>query len=33
VAHQEPERCHVIDANQSPDGVARDIWRLVEPLL
>ena len=33
VAHQEPERCHVIDANQSLDGVARDIWRLVEPLL
>lgn len=33
VAHQEPERCHVVDANQSPEGVARDIWRLVEPLL
>ncbi len=33
VAHQEPERCHVIDANQSPNAVARDIWRLVEPFL
>jgi len=33
VAHQEPERCHVIDANQSPKAVARDIWRLVEPFL
>lgn len=33
VAHQEPERCHVIDADQSPDAVARDIWRLVESFL
>lgn len=33
VAHQEPERCHVIDANQSPNAVAGDIWRLVEPFL
>jgi dTMP kinase len=33
VAREEPGRCRVIDADQSPDAVARDIWRLVEPLL
>lgn len=33
VAHKDPGRCHVIDASQSPSAVARDIWRLVEPLL
>ncbi|OYY89136.1 MAG: dTMP kinase [Sphingomonas sp. 28-66-16] len=33
VAHEEPERCHVVDADQSPDAVARDIWRLIEPML
>jgi dTMP kinase len=33
LAHQEPGRCHVIDANRSLSAVARDIWRLVEPLL
>lgn len=33
IARQEPERCHVIDADQPPDAVARDIWRLVEPFL
>lgn len=33
VARGNPGRCHVIDANQSPSAVARDIWRLVEPLL
>ena len=33
VARENPERCHVIEADQSPGAVARDIWRLVEPLL
>lgn len=33
VAREEPERCHVVDADQTPDAVARDIWRLVEPML
>lgn len=33
VARENPERCHVIKADQSPSAVARDIWRLVEPLL
>ncbi|MBV5634620.1 dTMP kinase [Pseudomonas aeruginosa] len=33
MARQEPERCHVIDADQPSDAVARDIWRLVEPFL
>lgn len=32
-ARQNPKRCHVIDADQPPEAVARDIWRLVEPLL
>jgi len=29
VALDNPERCHVINANQSPSAVARDIWRLI----
>lgn len=33
VARENPKRCHVINADQSPGAVARDIWRLVEPLL
>lgn len=33
VAVEDPERCHVVDADQSLSSVARDIWRLVEPLL
>ncbi|PWE42708.1 dTMP kinase [Pseudomonas prosekii] len=33
VAFENPGRCHVIDADQSQSAVARDIWRLVEPLL
>lgn len=33
VALENPRRCHVIDANQSPSQVASDIWCLVEPLL
>jgi len=33
VARENPERCHVIDADQPPGAVARDIWRLVEPFL
>ena len=33
LAHEEPERCHVVDADQSPDAVASDIWRLVEAML
>lgn len=33
VAHEEPDRCHVVDADQSLDAVARDVWRLVEPML
>ncbi|MDD2131393.1 dTMP kinase [Pseudomonas sp. 17391] len=33
VAIQNPERCHIIDANQQPGEVARDIWRIVERVL
>jgi len=33
VAIQNPERCHIINANQQPGEVARDIWRIVERLL
>lgn len=33
VARADPKRCHIIDADQSPSAVARDIWCLVEPLL
>jgi dTMP kinase len=33
VAREEPGRCHVINADQSPGAIARDIWRLVEPFL
>ncbi|WP_458373838.1 dTMP kinase [Pseudomonas laurylsulfatiphila] len=33
VAIENPERCHIIDADQQPSVVARDIWRLVERLL
>lgn len=33
MARQEPERCHVLDADQPPEAVARDIWRLIEPFL
>lgn len=33
VAREESGRCRVIDADQAPGAVARDIWRLVEPLL
>lgn len=33
VALENPRRCHLIDADQSPSAVARDIWQLVEPLL
>jgi dTMP kinase len=33
VARDDPGRCHVIDANQTRDAVARDIWCIVEHLL
>jgi dTMP kinase len=33
VALENPRRCHLIDADQSPSAVAHDIWRLVESLL
>ncbi|WP_186063242.1 dTMP kinase [Burkholderia gladioli] len=33
VALDNPGRCHLIDANQSPNAVAHDIWRLVKSLL
>jgi dTMP kinase len=33
LATQEPERVKLINAAQSVDEVARDIWQLVEPLL
>lgn len=33
VANENPGRCRIIDADQSPNAVAHDIWCLVEPLL
>ncbi|MDB5995303.1 MAG: Thymidylate kinase [Pseudomonas sp.] len=33
VSLENPRRCHLIDADQLPSAVARDIWQLVEPLL
>ncbi|MTV41906.1 dTMP kinase [Duganella radicis] len=33
MAREAPERCHVVDANQTVDAVACDIWRIVENLL
>ena len=33
VAHEDPRRCHVVDANQTPGAVARDIWDIIEHLL
>jgi len=33
VAREDPGRCHVIDANQPLDAVARDIWCIIEQLL
>jgi dTMP kinase len=33
VARDDPGRCHVVDANQPPGAVARDIWCVVEHLL
>lgn len=33
VVLENPGRCHLINANQSPGAIARDIWRLVEPFL
>ncbi|AUZ62100.1 Thymidylate kinase (plasmid) [Pseudomonas sp. XWY-1] len=32
-ARENPERCHVINGDQSPLDVAHDVWLLVEPLL
>jgi len=32
LARTEPDRVKLIDANQSPDAVAAEIWRCVEPL-
>lgn len=32
-AGQEPSRCHLVEADQSPEAVAGDVWRLVEALL
>ncbi|WP_313166460.1 dTMP kinase [Massilia oculi] len=33
VARENPKRCHVIDANQTLDAVAHDIWCIIEHLL
>ncbi|GAB1614863.1 dTMP kinase [Pseudomonas sp. NGC7] len=33
VAAKNPKRCHIINADQQPDEVARDIWRIVERIL
>ncbi len=33
VAQEESGRCHVIDADRSQGAVARDVWRLAEPML
>lgn len=33
VARENPRRCHVVDANQTPGAVAHDIWCIIEPLL
>lgn len=33
VAREQPERCHIINANQPLDAVARDIWGIIKPLL
>lgn len=33
VAREHPGRCHVVDANQPLDAVARDIWCIIEHLL
>lgn len=33
VARDDPKRCHVIDANQTLDAVAHDIWCIIEHLL
>jgi dTMP kinase len=33
VAREDPKRCHVIDANQTLDAVAHDIWCIIERLL
>lgn len=32
-ARGDPERCRVVDANQTPDAVAHDIWCIIEHLL
>ena len=29
LAEEEPDRCRVVDGSQSPDSVAREIWRIV----
>lgn len=33
VAREDPGRCHVVDANQTPGAVACDIWCIIDPLL
>ncbi|AKU11036.1 thymidylate kinase [Azoarcus sp. CIB] len=33
VACEDPRRCHVVDANQTPGAVAHDIWCIIERLL
>ncbi len=33
VAREAPRRCHVVDANQTPDAVAQDVWCIIEQLL
>ena len=33
LAKEDPERCRLINADQPADAVAKDIWKLVEPLL
>lgn len=33
VACEDAGRCHVVDANQTPDAVAHDIWCIIEHLL
>lgn len=32
-AREDSGRCRIVDANQTPEVVANDIWRIVEPLI
>lgn len=33
LAQKDPARCRLVNADQPPDEVAKEIWKLVEPLL